>query len=219
MPKAKGGIPEGWNDFSQCGQQMAGTPFVAFKVPLSPTFFFSQPNSDPWTLKLLKERQPNLDVVIDLTNTTKYYQPRDLQTSKLKHFKILTKGHALPDENVIRQFFKIVDDALDQNKNCVLGVHCTHGINRTGYLICRYLIQKLDWEPAAAIKEFAECRGHGIDRVPYLRDLEAARWKPQRPQRRLSREQDGVSYFSIFYLKLVFHVLIIFYWLICHLIF
>jgi atypical dual specificity phosphatase len=24
-----------------------------------------------------------------------------------------------------------------------LGVHCTHGLNRTGYLICRYMVEKL----------------------------------------------------------------------------
>ena len=33
----------------------------------------------------------------------------------------------------------------------LIGVHCTHGLNRTGYMICRYLIQKLKWEPKKAI--------------------------------------------------------------------
>ena len=34
----------------------------------------------------------------------------------------------------------------------LIGVHCTHGVNRTGYLICRYLIDKLHWEPENAIR-------------------------------------------------------------------
>lgn len=25
------------------------------------------------------------------------------------------------------------------------GVHCTHGFNRTGFLICAYLVEKMDW--------------------------------------------------------------------------
>lgn len=25
------------------------------------------------------------------------------------------------------------------------GVHCTHGFNRTGFLICTYLVEKMDW--------------------------------------------------------------------------
>ena len=35
--------------------------------------------------------------------------------------------------------------------DALIGVHCTHGVNRTGYLICRYLIEKLDWDPQKAI--------------------------------------------------------------------
>ncbi len=31
-------------------------------------------------------------------------------------------------------------------------MHCTHGVNRTGYLICRYLIQKLKWSPQKAVQ-------------------------------------------------------------------
>ncbi len=37
------------------------------------------------------------------------------------------------------------------NTGALIGVHCTHGVNRTGYLICRYLVQKLKWEPESAI--------------------------------------------------------------------
>ena len=35
--------------------------------------------------------------------------------------------------------------------DALIGVHCTHGVNRTGYLICRYLIEKMDWDPQKAI--------------------------------------------------------------------
>ena len=34
MGKAKRGAPEGWENYSNCGQQIPGSPFVAFKVPL-----------------------------------------------------------------------------------------------------------------------------------------------------------------------------------------
>lgn len=33
----------------------------------------------------------------------------------------------------------------------LIGVHCTHGINRTGYLISRYLIDRCDWSADAAM--------------------------------------------------------------------
>ena len=34
----------------------------------------------------------------------------------------------------------------------LIGVHCTHGVNRTGYLVCRYMIDKLDFQPKNAIE-------------------------------------------------------------------
>ena len=43
----------------------------------------------------------------------------------------------------LKEYFNISD--------ALIGVHCTHGVNRTGYLICRYLIEKLDWDPQKAI--------------------------------------------------------------------
>lgn len=33
----------------------------------------------------------------------------------------------------------------------VIGVHCTHGLNRTGFFICKYMIEKLHYYPAQAI--------------------------------------------------------------------
>jgi hypothetical protein len=44
----------------------------------------------------------------------------------------------------------------------LIGVHCTHGLNRTGYLICRFLIQEQGWTAKQAI----ECwlgNGNGVE--------------------------------------------------------
>ncbi|XP_061655169.1 uncharacterized protein LOC133489907 isoform X8 [Phyllopteryx taeniolatus] len=53
----------------------------------------------------------------------------------------------------------------------LIGVHCTHGLNRTGYMICRYLIDVDGMDPAEAIKLFNSCRGHDIERSNYIDDL------------------------------------------------
>jgi len=72
---------------------------------------------------------------------------------------------------VIGRFFKAVNEMLSHKKDALIGVHCTHGVNRTGYLICRYLIEKLNWEPQKAIDEFNFNRGHPIERQNYIDDL------------------------------------------------
>lgn len=38
------------------------------------------------------------------------------------------------------------------------GVHCTHGYNRTGFMIVAYMVEELDCDVNMAIKTFAEAR-------------------------------------------------------------
>lgn len=118
----------------------------------------------------MQKEFPDLGLVIDLTNTSKYY---DATSMPVKHVKIITAGHKIPSLNVVQQFFQ----AVEMNKDGLIGVHCTHGVNRTGYLICRYLIQIMKWEPSEAIQEFEESRGHKFDRANYVADLMSAPWR------------------------------------------
>lgn len=57
---------------------------------------------------------------------------------------------------------------IEQNPLGVVGVHCTHGFNRTGFLICTYLIETFDWSPEAAVAEFARARPPGIYKEEYI---------------------------------------------------
>lgn len=40
----------------------------------------------------------------------------------------------------------------------MIAVHCTHGFNRTGFLICSYLVEAESWSPEAAVIAFAGAR-------------------------------------------------------------
>ncbi len=50
-------------------------------------------------------------------------------------------------------------------------VHCTHGLNRTGYMICRYLMCELGMRPQSAIDAFQGARDHEIARPLYIKAL------------------------------------------------
>ena len=65
--------------------------------------YIQQAQQGPWTLNTLVEKFENLSVVIDLTNTYRYYQPRYLDENNVKHIKILTEGHVIPSKTVVRQ--------------------------------------------------------------------------------------------------------------------
>ena len=78
--------------------------------------------------------------MIDLTNTDRYYDKECFENVNVKHIKMIFKGHSLPTEDYIQNFIKTITDIeKDLKQNEYIGVHCTHGINRTGYLMIWYL--------------------------------------------------------------------------------
>uniref|UniRef100_A0AC34GKY8 Tyrosine specific protein phosphatases domain-containing protein n=1 Tax=Panagrolaimus sp. ES5 TaxID=591445 RepID=A0AC34GKY8_9BILA len=82
------------------------------------------------------------------------------------------RGHAeTPSEEDTDKFIEIVTDFLKTNPNDIVAVHCTHGFNRTGFLIAAYLIKVMGLDVATAIKEFANARPQGIYKEDYIREL------------------------------------------------
>uniref|UniRef100_A0A8C5L5I5 RNA/RNP complex-1-interacting phosphatase n=1 Tax=Jaculus jaculus TaxID=51337 RepID=A0A8C5L5I5_JACJA len=175
--KGKNNIPERWTDYLPVGQRMPGTRFIAFKVPLQKKFekkldpeeYFSP--LDLFTK--IQEQNEELGLIIDLTYTQRYYKPEEFPET-ISYIKIFTVGHQIPDDDTILKFKCAVNDFLRENKDNdkLIGVHCTHGLNRTGYLICRYLIDVEGMRPDDAIELFNRCRGHCIERQNYIKDLQ-----------------------------------------------
>ena len=97
---------------------------------------------------------------------------------KLHNCNFVTEGHVVPNKHVIKRFFWAVDEMISRKKDALIGVHCTHGVNRSGYLICRYLIEKMNWEPSKAIAEFNLHRGHQIERQNYIDNLKSLKKSP-----------------------------------------
>ncbi|KAF4081831.1 hypothetical protein AMELA_G00144780 [Ameiurus melas] len=177
-PKNKNGIPDRWTDYKAVGKRIPGTRFIAFKVPLKQALRRNLSESEvfgPFELMdVLKKEGEELGLIIDLTFTSRYYQPQDLPDT-LHYLKIFTEGHAVPSDANILSFKKAVRRFLhdNQNNDKLIGVHCTHGLNRTGYLVCRYMIDVDGVEPHDAIDLFNKSRGHSIERQNYLNDLKS----------------------------------------------
>ncbi|KAF3701653.1 RNA/RNP complex-1-interacting phosphatase [Channa argus] len=172
----KRGIPDRWLDYKAVGKRLRGTRFIAFKVPLKQSLNRQLSQAavfGPWELlDTLKKENQELGLIIDLTFTTRYYKLQDLPESML-FVKIFTAGHEIPKDNTILSFKRAVGSFLRDNadNDKLIGVHCTHGLNRTGYLICRYLIDVDGMNPKEAVELFNSSRGHNIERQNYLQDL------------------------------------------------
>ncbi|XP_023267636.1 RNA/RNP complex-1-interacting phosphatase-like, partial [Seriola lalandi dorsalis] len=175
--KKKNSVPERWLDYVPIGQRIPGTRFITFKVPLKPSLNCQVPASESFglwdLLDCLESQNQELGLIIDLTFTTKYYRLTDVPQS-WSYIKILTKGHQVPSDAAILSFKRAVRQFLKENQDNdkLIGVHCTHGLNRTGYLVCRYLIDVDGMDPLKAVELFNSCRGHCIERQNYLKDLQ-----------------------------------------------
>ncbi|XP_017473589.1 PREDICTED: RNA/RNP complex-1-interacting phosphatase [Rhagoletis zephyria] len=166
-------IPDRWLSYKPVGKQIEGTRFIAFKVPLRERVNENVDEEHRLDANILLKTVPNLGMIIDLTNTTRYYNPHNFKDKGLEYIKLMIPGHDTPSPRMINQFKTLAMTFLNNNSDNdkLIGVHCTHGVNRTGFLICNYMISELDMKPEEAIDKFAAARGHKIERRNYLVSL------------------------------------------------
>ncbi|KAG4069856.1 hypothetical protein HA402_009563, partial [Bradysia odoriphaga] len=123
--------------------------------------------------KIMGERIPNLGLVIDLTNTRKYYDSKNVTDQGIEYKKIFVPGQRLPAPHIYEEFMSTVTDFLRRNaeNDKLIGVHCTHGLNRTGLMVCAHMIQKCNIDPVDAVERFEAARGHKMERENYVESL------------------------------------------------
>ncbi|GAB1603613.1 hypothetical protein Ahia01_000642600 [Argonauta hians] len=177
-------IPDRWTDYSNFGKVINRTRFVACKTPLKSSLTKKAGAELRFTPEDLVNSVSHIGLVIDLTLTSRYYDYRDLLCVEgIDYKKIATKGHQVPNREVVAEFFSTVDHFLSDpsKKDKVLVTHCTHGVNRTGYLLSLYMISKLGISPQDAIQDVGNARGHPIERQNYIDALlygNSNHWQP-----------------------------------------
>lgn len=79
-------------------------------------------------------------------------------------------------DDCVESFHQVIQDYTDKcdDPDALIGVHCTNGINRCGYLICRFLIDRLGWSSHEAIDAFEQARGYSIEKGAYVMALHKA---------------------------------------------
>ena len=172
-----GKTPQKWGHYSKHGQIMdiGGVKFVALKVLLI---------DKVWNMSSLMSKVPGISHIIDLTNyqSDKYslYKEADFQRRNLGYTKVaippVWSGYQpVPPEQSVQDYFDAVDEALENMDDVddVIGVMCSFGVDRSGYMLCRYMMDRDGMDSEAAIEKFTEARSEQFsdDRGHWVEDL------------------------------------------------
>jgi len=141
----------------------------------------------------------NPRLVVDLTFSSKYYMPEEFKREGVEHAKIPCRGRKqVPQPDSVNRFVKFMTDKLRElgqeraavtrkwqegqqlsdldvaRLNCPSGIliHCTHGFNRTGYIIVQ-LLHRMSLMGSLVpltshVRAFAEARPPGIYKHDYI---------------------------------------------------
>ena len=124
--------------------------FVPFKTPLCELYNDQIPEQYRFTPRMFiqsMESVGKLGLWIDLTNTDRFYDRRDIELEEIRYYKINCRGHGeAPGVDAVEEFIRVCQGHTREHPRDLIAVHCTHGFNRTGFLICAYLIVAKDWE-------------------------------------------------------------------------
>ncbi|XP_077253045.1 uncharacterized protein LOC143892358 isoform X2 [Tasmannia lanceolata] len=166
-------LPHGWLGCPAYGRPIGC--IIPSKVPLGEFYNAYVVPGKRYSLKQVIHQQRvlgrEIGFVIDLTNTTRYYPPSDWKKQRIDHVKIACKGRdAVPDNESVNIFVNEVlqfGSSHKHSKKYVL-VHCTHGHNRTGFMIVHFLMRSQPISVTEALQLFAKARPPGIYKDDYI---------------------------------------------------
>ncbi|KAI5961574.1 hypothetical protein KGF57_001699 [Candida theae] len=109
-----------------------------------------------------------LIAIIDISSDIPPYNPQSFK--HVHYYKCATVSKVVPDQASIRRFINLVKEILEKSdeEQPLIGVHCHYGFNRTGFLICCYLIEELGWSVKEAVDAFKLAKPPGIKHPHFI---------------------------------------------------
>lgn len=179
------GLPQGW-----CGCPPMGTPlgfFLPCKTPLGAKHLKKIPDEHHFTpgqcITMAWERfGQEVGLVLDLTNTTRYYDSKDWTEHGIEYVKLPCRGRGqTPEPHSVNAFMweamRFQDIMQKSGQPKLMVVHCTHGFNRTGYMIANFImrvginVKYSENTLEEALNKFAHTRSPGIYKDHYIEQL------------------------------------------------
>ncbi|KAJ3430245.1 mRNA-capping enzyme [Anaeramoeba flamelloides] len=167
-------IPRGWELAPRSGDLIKGTPLLPIKTPLEENFLPQNQKFTPNMVVLFSGiLSLRVGLLIDLTNQYGYYSRDYFQERGITHLKLPCSGHTkeVPPRATIHHFICKIVQYARSNPSKLIAVHCTHGYNRTGFMICCFLVEVMKLNLSEALDRFADSRPPGIYKQYYINAL------------------------------------------------
>jgi atypical dual specificity phosphatase len=169
-----------WIENEKFGDFLPGTRIIACKTFLDEPKWIRalEPNSRFQLYHLVtflkNEKQTNLSLIIDINRSYDYYNFQELkqvypQLKNVKHIKFCLENGVIPNESYVNEIYDLLKTSHEAGE--VVAIHCFHGINRTGYLVCYFLCKYFGMVAEEAINIFEKSRKHKIDYNELTDDL------------------------------------------------
>ncbi|KAJ3432764.1 mRNA-capping enzyme-like [Anaeramoeba flamelloides] len=169
-------IPKYWEDVPRMGGVIEGTNFIPIKTPLDQKFSKVIKLENQFTPSMFLDFQKSLKrkvgLIIDLTNTTRYYDKTFFTENNIQYKKIpCTTNGNVPQRLLVDLFSYTVKKFIEENPTDYIVCHCKYGYNVTGYMIVNFMVSVLRQDILKSINRFKVAREPGIYKLYYFEAL------------------------------------------------
>ncbi|KAG2441038.1 hypothetical protein HXX76_003891 [Chlamydomonas incerta] len=168
-----------WGDYVAVGAPVAPTKFVPMKTPLSTEILDSwslpaQPKHRLTVPQMVADQAAagrKIGLILDLSNHDCLYTddiPPDVQYI---HIQLVAKE--LPPPDFVAEVVVAANAFWERHPDHHIAVHCAYGFNRTGFVVCCYLIECCGLTVDEALAAFAAARPPGVKHEAFRAELQA----------------------------------------------
>ncbi|WIA08218.1 hypothetical protein OEZ85_007667 [Tetradesmus obliquus] len=181
-------IPPGWFECPEIGEVSDMHHMIPMKVPLGNSY--RNPRMEEMTRGhwsplaaltaahhkiVAKDPGGQVGMVLDLSNSDKYYDPQVITDNSVRYVKVPCRGRGVsPEPLAVNMAVWEIRKCMAANPAFYILVHCTHGFNRSGFIIvcaAMRLLADKGYCVERGIRYFREQRHPGIYKHEYINDL------------------------------------------------
>lgn len=152
-----------WKNTESCGEIVDGTCFIPMKL--------MRDDDEGHSPNHVLSKFPNVGMIIDLSNDEGSYDKNKFLERGIDYKQIQIESKVIPSSTDVFEFIQLVKRFCCSNKEKQIIVHCHYGYNRTGLMICAYLIEEEHVSVHEALKRFKDARPPGIKHQNYVDKL------------------------------------------------